>query len=196
MKQNFPEVGYTPQNFVALVNATQMTNKAFMDEFDVSHPSFYKYRTGERCMSWKHWDSMYENVSNVMKSRVHKSKEVLPKNKSAKLIGLEIVNVDVEKASPDTEEVVTAYVSINGKKDPVKIDVIKLNSAQTFQFFELHIGKHEKVDAVKHMILNNLSKSENSHAEILLDIDRHASSIYEDLLHDISKQVFDIQWGE
>ena len=68
MNTLFPEAGYTPKNFEALVEATHLINTEFMEKFDIIHASFYKYRNGDRSMSWRDWEVLFGKVENFINS--------------------------------------------------------------------------------------------------------------------------------
>ena len=55
---NYPDIGFTPDNFQALVDATSMSNKMFIEVFDLDRASFYFYKKGDVTMQYKDWEAL------------------------------------------------------------------------------------------------------------------------------------------
>lgn len=62
-----PEKGYTPANYIALVELTRLTNIGFCRQFDIPEQTFYKHRSGTRTMKWKEWQSLLDAVIAFIK---------------------------------------------------------------------------------------------------------------------------------
>lgn len=58
MTINYPDNGYSPDNFKMLVNATGMSNVDFIKHFSVTKPMFYRYRNGDVTMQHQDWKSL------------------------------------------------------------------------------------------------------------------------------------------
>lgn len=195
MNTLFPEAGYTPKNFEVLVEATHLLNTEFMERFDILHASFYKYRNGDRSMSWRDWEVLLKNVEAFISSKNTERKEILRENASAKQIGLSLVKTEVNNLDAAGE--IYAYLAIEGFDTQAKVTLTKLKAHQSSNsdFFELSIGKDKGVEAIKRFILSSINKSNTpDNAELLLDIDQHSTSIHDALLKDVSKNLFSSYW--
>ncbi|WP_227430421.1 helix-turn-helix domain-containing protein [Psychrobacter sp. I-STPA6b] len=65
---NFPEIGYTPSNYKALVKSTGLTNADFYRTFDIPKQTFYKHLKGSRTMKWQDWQALLKQVENYLKN--------------------------------------------------------------------------------------------------------------------------------
>ena len=195
MKALFPEAGYTPNNFKALVEATRLINTDFMDKFNILHASFYKYRNGDHSMSWRNWEVLLNNVEIYIASKQTERKEILLENASAKSIGLFLEKTEVNNLDATGE--IYAYLAIKGTNAATKATLTKSKAHQSANadFFELSIGKDKGVDAIKAFILSAIGKNNTPEdAKLLLDIDQHSASIHDALLKDVSKNLFSSYW--
>lgn len=59
---DFPDHGYSPKNYKALVNATKLSNVGFQAAFDIPNQTFYHHRNGTRTMNWEQWQSLVNDV--------------------------------------------------------------------------------------------------------------------------------------
>lgn len=59
---NFPDSGYSPKNFEALVEATGLRNTEFIEAFKLSKASFYFYKKGDVTMQHKDWVKLTQKV--------------------------------------------------------------------------------------------------------------------------------------
>lgn len=59
---NYPDVGFTPNNFQALVNASGLNNKMFIEVFGMDRASFYFYKNGDVTMQHKDWQILKDKV--------------------------------------------------------------------------------------------------------------------------------------
>lgn len=73
---DFPEKGYTPKNYQALVDATKLTPKAFYERFDIAHRTFNNHKSGTRTMKWHEWSDLVAKVEVYIGSG-RSDKEVL-----------------------------------------------------------------------------------------------------------------------
>lgn len=64
---NLPEQGYTPANYQALVELTQLSNAQFCLAFDIPEQTFYKHRSGTRTMKWRDWQALATEVIKYIK---------------------------------------------------------------------------------------------------------------------------------
>lgn len=62
-----PEQGYTPNNYRALVESTDLTNAAFYRQFNIPEQTFYTHHKGNRTMKWQDWRDLYDAVINFNK---------------------------------------------------------------------------------------------------------------------------------
>ena len=63
---NLPEQGYTPTNYRALVELTQLSNAAFCRQFEIPEQTFYTHRSGSRTMKWQDWQSLLTQVADYL----------------------------------------------------------------------------------------------------------------------------------
>lgn len=59
---DLPDVGYTPKNYQALVDATKLTPKEFYEEFSIAHRTFNNHKSGNRTMKWQAWQQLFTDV--------------------------------------------------------------------------------------------------------------------------------------
>lgn len=59
---NYPDIGYSPNNFKTLVEATKLSNIAFIKKFNLSKAMFYRYQNGETTMQYDDWLTLKTTV--------------------------------------------------------------------------------------------------------------------------------------
>lgn len=69
---DFPENGYTPKNFEALVKATGLNNISFINSFKLSKASFYFYKKGTVTMQHKDWVMLTQKVEASLIAKTDK----------------------------------------------------------------------------------------------------------------------------
>ena len=65
----FPDNGYSPNNFKALVKATKLSKVDFIKEFKVSKAMFYRYQNGEATMQHDDWLSLKATVEKFIQTK-------------------------------------------------------------------------------------------------------------------------------
>lgn len=63
---NLPDQGYTPNNYKALVELTQLSNADFYRQFNIPEQTFYTHRSGTRTMKWQDWQSLLTQVTDYL----------------------------------------------------------------------------------------------------------------------------------
>ena len=61
------EIGYTPTNYKALVELTNLSNAEFCRQFSIPEQTFYKHLAGSRTMKWQDWQLLYDAVASFKK---------------------------------------------------------------------------------------------------------------------------------
>lgn len=64
---DYPDIGYTPTNFKALVEATQLSKKDFIDRFDLNRAMFFRHQKGQSTMSYQDWEDFRSKVELYIK---------------------------------------------------------------------------------------------------------------------------------
>ena len=59
---NYPDAGYSPNNFMTLVKATKLSKIAFVKKFGLSKAMFYRYQNGEVTMQHSDWVALKDAV--------------------------------------------------------------------------------------------------------------------------------------
>lgn len=59
---DYPDVGYTPANIKALVEATGLSKLRFIEQFNLNRAMFFRYQKGQSTMSHKDWESLKQRV--------------------------------------------------------------------------------------------------------------------------------------
>ena len=187
MKIPFPEVGYTPKNFDAAVNATGLSNVNFMKKFGIGHAAFYKYRNGDRSMSWRTWEVLYKDIEEFMKNKDFKVATF--KSKGVETVTFITKEITPKRTKDTIEANVSLEVSFDGKTEQVEVEVV---CNKTSQEYELMIGKNKGVDAIKRLINSFLASKgakKNNNAEFLLDIERYSANIHSSILKSAEKVI-------
>lgn len=187
MKIPFPEVGYTPKNFDAAVNATGLSNVNFMKKFGVGHAAFYKYRNGDRSMSWRTWDVLYKDIKKFMENKDFKVTTF--KSKGVETVTFLIKEITPKRTKNTVEADVCLEVSHEGKTELVELEVLWNKVSQEY---ELMIGKNKGVDAIKRLINSFLAvkgAKKTNNAEFLLDIERYSANIHNAILKNTEKVI-------
>lgn len=65
---DFPDSGYSPDNFKALVKATNLSKVAFIKKFKLSKAMFYRYQNGEATMQYDDWLALKNTVEESIKT--------------------------------------------------------------------------------------------------------------------------------
>lgn len=73
---DLPEQGYTPANYQALVELTQLSNAQFCRAFDIPEQTFYKHRSGTRTMKWQDWQALLETVKQHLTTEQAKTSKI------------------------------------------------------------------------------------------------------------------------
>lgn len=66
---DYPDSGYSPDNFKALVKASQMNKVAFVNYFKLSKAMFYRYQNGEATMQHDDWLALKDNVESYLRQK-------------------------------------------------------------------------------------------------------------------------------
>lgn len=64
-----PEHGYTPTNYQALVESTNLSSKVFYTQFDIAERTFFNHKSGARTMGWQEWQSLVESVKQYLETQ-------------------------------------------------------------------------------------------------------------------------------
>lgn len=183
MSIKLPEYGYTPKNFNKLVDITGMSNVRFMKQFGLEHPSFYKYRSGDRSMAYKTWKRLFEEVQSYLNNQTRTKVAFSSKGLSPVSFSIENIKPVIRKVKK-SGAVVDLNVSYDGGETVItgKVEYDELSKS-----YELFVKKHQGVDAVKNVILEvlDVDLKKASNAEFLLDIDRSSSSIHSTIVSDV-----------
>lgn len=54
----FKDHGYSPDNFVSLVDASGLSAKDFYEDNNISRRTFYYYKSGEVSIDWQTWQAL------------------------------------------------------------------------------------------------------------------------------------------
>lgn len=54
----FDQYGYSPNNFVALVEHSGLSQDQFMADNNITKSTYYRYKTGETSMCWRRWKAL------------------------------------------------------------------------------------------------------------------------------------------
>lgn len=64
-----PEHGYTPANYQALVELTNLSAKGFYKQFDIAERTFFNHKSGARTMGWQEWQSLVLLVMQYLETQ-------------------------------------------------------------------------------------------------------------------------------
>lgn len=64
-----PEYGYTPANYQALVELTNLSSKGFYTQFDIAERTFFNHKSGARTMGWQEWQSLVLLVKQYLETQ-------------------------------------------------------------------------------------------------------------------------------
>lgn len=70
---DYPDHGYSPDNFKALVKASNMSKVAFIEQFKLSKAMFYRYQNGEATMQHDDWFVLKNVVENYISNKEARS---------------------------------------------------------------------------------------------------------------------------
>jgi len=166
---NLPEQGYTPANYKALVELTQLSNAEFCRTFEIGESTFYKHYAGTRTMKWQDWQALLNTteqyimsnyITCVGRSRVNNFSFDIYENKDGS------ASIRANKLGHDlpTRTWLT-YSSIEEAKDFVKEVCGDLEGAERVLYFWEHSGIAEKIEEKKEDELARENLASMSEAE-------------------------------
>ena len=71
----FSQFGYSPKNFIALVQHSGLSQAEFMNANKITKSAYYRYRTGETSVNWNKWKSLVGKYNLDIENKQSESRE-------------------------------------------------------------------------------------------------------------------------
>ena len=173
---NLPDHGYTPANYQALVELTQLSNAEFYRTFKIGESTFYKHYAGTRTMKWQEWQTLLITATNLIRennmstyitcvgrARVNNFSFDVHENKNGS------ASIRPNKLGHDLPpKTWLTYKSVDDAKDYIEEVCGDLEGAERAMYFWNNSGTAEKIkekedDVVMGKKLSSMSAAEKEH---------------------------------